>query len=66
MMSFDDEERSYQIRKESEAQVNEVKMEIRVQMNGEMIYAIKFPLLIAWIHLIWVKCIRVYGMDREN
>lgn len=47
MMSFDDEERSYQIRKESEAQVNEVKMEIRVQMKGEMIYAIKFPLLIA-------------------
>lgn len=53
MVNFDDEERIfYQIRKESEAQVNEVKKEIMSSNEGEMVFAIKFPLLIAWIHLI--------------
>lgn len=33
-MNFDDEERFYQIREESEAQVNEVKMEIKSSNEG--------------------------------
>lgn len=34
MVNFDDKERFYQIREESEAQVNEVKMEIKSSNEG--------------------------------